>query len=447
MFRSNVSKARRPFGQPVSEAKGHPRYYKIPSSPPPTLVLPIDAILPGISAEIEAAGKLVFHSVGDTGGIKGEDMQKLVAQEMAAQFRLAPQLGKNDTLNPDKTNHPQPQNGDPSFFYHLGDVVYFNGEEKDYPTQFYEPYQYYPVDIFAIAGNHDGDNHPTKQDDPQHLDQESSLEGFFENFCDSQPHYLSPYRPTMTQPYVYWTLTTPYATIIGLYSNVDGLLDPIGGVQQQTWYQEQLKSADSKKCLLVAVHHPPYSLDDAHGGYPDILAAMDDAAAASGRFPDAVFTGHVHDYQRFTRTLDSGAQIPHIIAGAGGYADSVHATHKLQRDPAKNNAPITAQFPTDVQGVTLEAYNEVDGGFLRITVDDTNLTCEYFSVPFSGPAPATPFDSFTLNWKKNKITASSPNFAPYDKARVPTVPKRQGAGKILHGWPPTGPTRNRLQVR
>jgi hypothetical protein len=445
MLSSNVSKTRRPFGQPVSDAKGHPRYYQIPHTPPANLLLPIDTIMTGISAEIIAAKKLVFHAVGDTGGIKGEEMQEMVSQVMVTQFANAPHLKDQPTLSPDKVLHPEPQLGDPSFFYHLGDVVYFNGQENKYSSQFYEPYKYYPTHIFAIAGNHDADNHPSKKDDPQGLDHDQSLDGFFENFCDSQPHYLSPYRPTMTQPYVYWTLTTPYATIIGLYSNIDGLLDPIGGRQQEAWYQDQLKNADSDKCLLVAVHHPPFSLDDAHGGYPDILAAMDDASKAANRYPDAVFTGHVHNYQRFTRLVGK-AEIPHLIVGSGGYADSEKATHKLQRDPEKGNAPITRKFPTDMKGVTLEAYDEIDGGFLRVTVDDSELLCEYFAVPFDGPAPAKPFDTFTLDWKKKKITASSPNFAPYVKAQVPTHPKRRGVGTVPQGWPITGPTRNRRAV-
>ncbi len=446
MFGSSFSKTRRPFGQPVSDAKGNPRYYKIPQAPPPNLVLPIDTVVRGLSAQILQAKKLVFHCVGDSGGIKGEEMQKAIAEQMVTQFSHAPHLKKPATLAPDTKNHPDPASGDPSFFYHLGDVVYFNGEEKDYPQQFYEPYQYYPVPIFAIAGNHDGDNHPSAKDDPQHLDREKSLQGFFDNFCDTQPRHLSPYRQTMTQPYVYWTLVTPYATIIGLYSNVDGLLDPVGGRQQEAWYEDQLKSADPNKCLIVAVHHPPYSLDDVHGGYPDILAAMDEAAKAANRYPDVVFTGHVHDYQRFTRTLPNGGEIPHVIAGSGGYADSEKATHKLQRDPQNNNAPITARFPTDMADVVLEAYDECDGGFLRVTVDTKELTCEYFAVPFNGAPGNAPFDSFTLDWKNKKITASSPNFAPYAKAQVPTHPHRRGPGKVPHGWPPTGPTRSRHAV-
>ena len=444
MFRSPVSKVRRPFGQPVAEAKGHPGFQPVPRPAPQNLLVPIDVLLPGASAKIQQAGKLVFHCVGDTGGVKGEEMQRLVAQQMETQFVNAPHLANKPTLNPDTPLAPAPEQGDPSFFYHLGDVVYYNGVSSQYRTQFYEPYQYYPAHIFAIPGNHDGDNHPRPGDPP---DSEPSLYGFFENFCDTEPHFLFPYRPTLTQPHVYWTLDTPFATIVGLYANIDGLLDPIGSFQQQAWLQQQIKTADPGKWLVLAVHHPPYSLDEPHGGYPDILASLDDASKAAGRSPDLVLNGHVHNYQRFTRTMDDGKQVPHVVAGAGGYADSPQAMHKLQRDPAHNNAAIKTPFDTDVQGVRLESYNEVDGGFLRLSITPPNILCEYFAVPFSGKISADPFDSFTLAWKTKKITKQGNAYASDSGAQVPTSPKRHGPGKLPHGWPPTGPTRSRTHFR
>ena len=89
----------------------------------------------------------------------------------------------------------------------------YNGQQRLYQTEFYEPYQYYPALIFAIPGNHDGDTHVRKNDPP---DVEPSLFGFMENFCDSSPRYANPYRMTMTQPYPFWTLDAPFVTIIGL---------------------------------------------------------------------------------------------------------------------------------------------------------------------------------------------------------------------------------------
>jgi hypothetical protein len=430
----------RPFGQPVADAKGHPRNLPISRVPPPNLVLPLETVITGIDDKLASAKKIVFHTVGDTGPIKGDEVIKLVADQMEAQFQGAPKLGNAASLNPNSITAPKPELGDPSFLYHLGDVVYFNGISKDYPSQFYEPFQYYPGPIFAIAGNHDGDTTVEKGDPP---DSEPSLYGFLENFCDSSPHYESPYRPTMTQPYVYWTLDAPFVTIIGLYSNVEGSLDPVGVFQQQAWLQQQLKAADKKKCLILAVHHPCFSLDENHGGYPDIFAALQGAAKASARWPDVVMSGHVHDYQRFTQTTDSKKQIPHLVIGNGGYADTVAAMHKLQRDPAQGNAPITATFPTDMKGVVLEAYNEVAGGFARISVDSKTLRFEFFACPLVGDMPTTAFDSFTLDWGAGKITASNPGFGVDTHAKTATHPKRRGAGTVPQAWPPTGPPRDR----
>src|SRR5262249_42530179 len=39
-------------------------------------------------------------------------------------------------------------------------------------------------------------------------------------------------------------------------------------------------------------------------------------------WPDAVFSGHAHVYQRMTRTVNAGGasrDIPHLVCGSGGY--------------------------------------------------------------------------------------------------------------------------------
>ncbi len=48
----------------------------------------------------------------------------------------------------------------PAFLYVVGDCVYFNGEVGQYYAQFYEPYELYAAPIFAVPGNHDGENLP-----------------------------------------------------------------------------------------------------------------------------------------------------------------------------------------------------------------------------------------------------------------------------------------------
>ena len=202
-------KPRRPFGNPVSAVKPNPNFVPIPptNKQPADLSYNLaDAVTPAVIQNIQNAKQLVFHSVGDTGDVNGNGISRELATQMEAQYTAAA------------------ANSQPAFFYHLGDVVYYNGVTTDYRDQFYDPYKFYPPVIMAIPGNHDGQTivNPGNPPDP-----EPSLKGFFTNFCDSarNPSQSSPYRYTMNQPWPYWVLNTPMATLIGLYSNVDGSLD------------------------------------------------------------------------------------------------------------------------------------------------------------------------------------------------------------------------------
>ena len=363
-----VGKERRPLGDPVAPLKEITRFEPIPHPAPQQLAVSLDVFDPTANQNAIDNGKLVFHCVGDVGGVNGTATQESIAQAMEEQL-----TGADDSSRP-------------AFLYIVGDVVYYNGQQRLYKTEFYEPYQYYRALVFAIPGNHDGDTHVRKNDPP---DTEPTLYGFFENFCDTAPRHVSPYRMSMTQPYPYWTLDTPFVTIVGLYSNVEGSLDARGRSDQQTYLETQLRNAAPNKKLLITVHHPPYSLDSAHGGSPDILNALDRAVAASGRLPDAVVTGHVHNYQRFTRKVGDRS-IPYIVAGAGGYANDPRSLHKLQKGLHANKH---GAIHTTVNGVTLEKYNQMEPGFLRVTAEKNNLHFEYFTVAFADGAVAL-FDEF-----------------------------------------------------
>jgi hypothetical protein len=371
-----VGKAHRPFGEPVAFLKATPRFEHVPFPlPAGNLSMTLSSVDDGVSKAVDKEKTLVFHTVGDTGGIYGVVAQEAIAKEMESQIQ-----------NPGVK-------GSPAFFYHLGDVVYFNGVSAAYGHQFYEPYQYYPAKILAIPGNHDGDTQVRQGDPP---DNEPSLTGFHRNFCDAKPSPASAHRASMTQPYVYWTFDTPLATFVGLYSNVDGSLDDHDKGPQEHWLTDQLKTAPADKCLIVAVHHPPYSLDDFHGGSPKITQALDNAIDGSKRIPDVVLSGHVHSYQRFSRKI-TDREVPYIVAGAGGYANNAKAMHQLQTD--NNGRPIQVPFQTTHPDLKLEKYNETDPGFLKVTVTKTDLTAAYYTVPFAGPPAGNPYDTVTVRWK------------------------------------------------
>ena len=200
----------------------------------------------------------------------------------------------------------------------------------------------------------------------------------------------------MTQPNVYWTLDTPFATFIGLYTNV-----PEGGWmddQQVVWLQSELSAAPQDKALFVCMHHPIYSADTFHSGSTYMSNILDQAIQATKRVPDAVFAGHVHNYQRFTRAYQD-RQIPYIVAGAGGYWH-LHQVIQVQGQPVKTPYPVPGE------DVTLESYCDDHHGYLVLEVDGTSLAGRYYSVPTQQEPASTPsqlIDSFTLNLKTHQM--------------------------------------------
>jgi len=268
--------------------------------------------------------------------------------------------------------------------------VYFYGEATEYFPQFYEPYDHYLSPILAIPGNHDGDvSDPTV----------SSLAAFVNNFCATTPHVTpdageSP-RLAMTQPNVYWTLETPLATFIGLYSNV-----PEGGqfLQDQIdWFINELKNAPSDKAVIVSVHHPAYSADDHHSGSMLILNTLDNSFNQSGRFADIVFAGHVHNYQRFTRQV-VGRDLPYLVVGGGGYWHM----HTMQKQP--DGSPITIPMPMPEPNVTLESYCDNRHGYLKVQITKTQLSGQYYAIPVPPQTGASEqIDSFQLDLQQHKL--------------------------------------------
>jgi hypothetical protein len=346
-----------------------------PTGPAPYHLSLSSILHPDQLDRIRTSGRLVFHTTGDTGGVKSPEPQLITMQHMGRDFD-----------NPDPLTHP-------AFFYHLGDIVYYYGEAKQYGPQFYEPAIHYPAPIFAIPGNHDGDVFDETV---------PSLAAFVDNFCAPTPRHTKDagdaLRDAMTQPNVYWTLETPLATFIGLYSNV-----PEGGTfddQQIAWFESELAEAPTDKALILAVHHPVYSADPYHSGSRYVGEILDQAMAKTGRKPDLVLTAHVHNYQRFTRQID-GTSIPYIVAGAGGYWH-LHNVIR-QNDGEKVALPF---FIADM-GVTLENYCDDRHGYLRFEVTPHTITGTYFTVPRpqeSWSAPATPIDTFTLDLKTHQLT-------------------------------------------
>ncbi len=355
-------------------------------------ILPTDEV-----TEITQSGAMAFHCVGDTGGVKDPEPQKLVARGMEQSLKgpqIVPAL-RGAAMSP-------------AFCYHIGDVVYYNGEVDKYYDQFYEPYEHYPLPIVAIPGNHDGE--PVNES-------AKTLEGFYRNFLakpGADPVYTQESRdsgrPAMHQPFFYWTLTTPFATFIGLYSNVPehGRLDD----DQRAWFHDQMKAADAKKALIVAVHHPIYSFDTYHSGSPTMAKELEDAINASRRLPNMVLTAHVHNYQRIELQL-AGHTIPFLVIGNSGYWN----LHHLGAAPGYADPETEAKL---IQGI------DSRHGFMTLEVSPKIINGHFTTVPRPQESWSDPqaynavFDVFSYSAAPLTLAAGqNVTLVPADGSHVP----------------------------
>jgi len=299
-----------------------------------------------IAKHIKNAGEMVFDVLGDSGGVKDAEFQGHVADQMVAAL---------------------PKSGS-QFCYHVGDVVYFTGAHDDYYSQFYAAYEQYTPPIFAIPGNHDGE-----VDDPT---QQTSLDGWVAYFMqpnpDVDPISKDAPRVGLNLPNPYWTLVTPFATFVGMYTNVPehGSIDSI----QQQWLTNEFATADPDLPLILSLHHPIYSFDVFHSGSSKMADAMENAIRDTGRVPNLVLSGHVHDYQRIEQKIAPDGPTPFIVSGNGGY-HNLHQVHSLNGTVAPDtNAKLI--------------YSKVCWGYLTLTIDKKTISGKSTEIDRDGKVTA-----------------------------------------------------------
>jgi acid phosphatase type 7 len=381
-----------PVQAPLAEARLQLPHYPfqplpVPNGPAPYRFDLSQLLSAGDVTKIKDAGVMVFHTVGDTGDYRDSGPQDLVAAIMT-----------QDAQN-------SAEDKQPAFYYHLGDVIYFAGDIDKYGAYFYETYKEYPGFIVAIPGNHD-----CQPDDPQDGPVDPNkfpLDGWIQNFMSKNPAQLGSLktasnRTQMDLPNVYWTFTTPFATIIGLFSNVG---ETEGEIHQDQidWFQGELTAADPNLALIVTVHHPPFSGDVEHSGSSAVDKVLSSSFQAVKRYPNLILSGHVHNYQRFTNAVQGPKgklQIPYVVAGAGGYTN-LGTIHQI------NGAYPAVPLPL-ANALTLEQYDQENFGFLRLEVNKTQIVGTYHSAPYvSGGTPSAHVaDSFVIDLRSNTVTTS-----------------------------------------
>ncbi|HEV2398665.1 MAG TPA: metallophosphoesterase [Candidatus Sulfotelmatobacter sp.] len=373
---------------------------------------------------INAANCITFQMIGDSGAT--------AAKTFGAMIRVSDAV-TNDFHTSSAANRP-------SFLYHLGDVVYNFGEWNYYYDQFYEPYRNYPAPILAIPGNHDSFILPgtAAAGDP--------LVTFMRQFCATDTVVTkeagSLHRTSLTQPGVYFALDAPFVRIIGLFSNAledPGVISSESGTAASfaiakkgtakkgrakmgtaakgnaRWpavpdYQleflatqlQNIKTSNYQGAVILTVHHPPFTYSPGksnsggghHGGSPNMLAEIDSICKQVGVYPHAIISGHAHNYQRFTRTVNFAGKnysVPFIICGDSGHnvTPIVSSTFgKTVPEPADNvnvsYLDTSSIFPGTT--LTLNKHDQKNSGYLRVSATSKQLKITFNPVSQSGTA-------------------------------------------------------------
>jgi hypothetical protein len=367
--------------------------------------------------EINKAGRIVFHAIGDSGPTTAG---KQYGHELTVADQLTADCNITDTANR------------PAFMLHLGDIVYDFGESQYYYDQFYAPFRNYPAPIFAIPGNHDSFVLP---DTPAG---ETPLDVFMRNFCAESPvvtrEAASLHRTAMTQPGVYFALDAPFIRVLCLFSNA--LEDPgVISSEKGHWrgvpdhqlefleaQLQKIKDDGYKGAVLIAVHHPPFSYaaksssrapGGSHGCSTAMLRQIDTICAKIGVYPHAFLSGHAHNYQRYTRTVHMNGKdfdVPFIVCGDGGH--HVNSMVRARRgSPAQEPHFGTKVDYLDVKpaiqskGLLLEKYNDRDYGYLRISADKDQLGIGFHLVGESSIAQSR-FDKVTVNLASHEMVSN-----------------------------------------
>lgn len=294
---------------------------------------------------VDSGDGISWLMFGDSGGVTNPEPQLAVAAAMVEELQ-----------------GPNP----PAFAALVGDLDYYNGEPSGWVPQFLEPYAHFNRSIISTGGNH--------EDDPSGAPPGSGIGTFMSMFCTPEP-VAPPYDPemeygrhTMTQPSHDFTLTLKAATLIFVWSNVvsGGHLFP----DQVEWLTGQLKGSDPDIPVLVAMHHPCYSIDAMHGGSAKMGATLD-AIFEQSRWPDMVVAGHIHDRQAAVRTRPGGTT-RYIVTGAGGYRN----LHSISGDYVPG-----MQLPG---GITVNYADASEWGYLKVSATSGEFHGEFVSVALDG---------------------------------------------------------------
>ena len=122
---------------------------------------------------------------------------------------------------------------------------------------------------------------------------------------------------------------------------------------------------------------------------------LENAIRDTGRVPNLVLSGHVHDYQRIEQTIAPGAPTPFIVTGNGGY----HNLHAVHSDPG-DKSPDT--------GAVLKYAAAKSWGFMTLTIDNNTISGVTTEVNRNGDVT----DGDAFSYSARPVTLKSPKSVP-----------------------------------
>ncbi len=201
---------------------------------------------------------------------------------------------------------------DPAFVCITGDIVYNGYDTSDWKVWDEETsiWREKKIPVYPSLGNHD-----------LHGDPSVALGNYFERF------------PLLNKSR-YYSVRAGSVLLLSL----DSSLDEVGG-PQGSWLVDKLDHVPSDvDFVFLMFHHPPYtsSTDSKlHGGHSarppeQALAKMLEERQARARFRMVVFSGHVHNYERFEH-----GGVTYFVTGGG--AAHPYPIDRAPSDPFQGN--------------------------------------------------------------------------------------------------------------
>ncbi|XP_010907143.1 purple acid phosphatase 22 isoform X2 [Elaeis guineensis] len=188
-----------------------------------------------------------------------------------------------------------------------------------------------------------------------------------------------PYEESSSTSNLYYSFDVAgaiHVIMLGSYTDFDSKSD------QYKWLVKDLAKVDRGKTpwLIVLLHAPWYNTNTAHQGEGEAMRKAMESLLYNARV-DAIFVGHVHAYERFTRVYDNKANScgpVHITIGDGG-----------------NREGLARDFDEDHKSASLSLFREASFGHGRLKV--VNRTHAHWSWHRNDDSESTVADEVWLD--------------------------------------------------